>query len=774
MINRVHMVLIAATLCSVAALSPRTALAARADSFSILSGDSTFTDAGIIVNPFSGNGSAGLFGVSANCCMGVQGGSNNAAVDDLDGLQGGTDSERWEFDLDAGNGLTSLEFIYTRATVVLSGFLTDPQAAVNVATVVPVYDNGTLTFNHGWRGGAITDLTFGNPGASSGQTIALSVFDTAQAAPQAAVYAFEWDLAAPTFPGDVDGDGDVDLVEANNDMLSDFDIIRSNWFNSSSPTRAMGDLNGDGVVEFDDFAQWKEAFPFPIAGSFEAGFYVVPEPTGMALLSATILGLGSRMIRSKRGPDSFSRKAIVTKQGPEGNESRPLFLMLGSLAMVVVLTAPAAAQLSVGFENPPYIQGTLQNQQGWTGGANFPRVQTESQIASELVAAGLNAGTTVHSGSQALLVTYNPGETEGGLVGKPFTGLESESQVAMDLWARPLTAGTMGSTIGFELGNTFVGLRDAAGVRAAAARFGVVRDETNQITGTTIDYASATAGPTTWVPSGLTWAADTWYNFRFELNYVTKEYDFFIDDTKVNASPIQFYNTSSVAATNVFVSRGPNNAGQIIDDINIDHDFTKKLLLSIDSSNGNAVVMNNTGAAVSLDSYTIASTSNSLLTGWGSLADQSMSGWVEAVPSTGRVSELNPTGTLTLNPGQSITLNGLWNTAGPQDASDFTFQYRDSASGPTQFGAVEFASAGSPGDFDNDGDVDGRDFLTWQRGGSPTPLSASDLAAWQVNYGSGGLTANVSAASVPEPSAVLLFACGFAVVGGRRLFCIMY
>lgn len=39
------------------------------------------------------------------------------------------------------------------------------------------------------------------------------------------------------------------------------------------------------------------------------------------------------------------------------------------------------------------------------------------------------------------------------------------------------------------------------------------------------------------------------------------------------------------------------------------------------------------------------------------------------------------------------------------------------------------------GDFDGDGDVDGRDFLAWQRGSSPTPLSSSDLTDWQGNYG---------------------------------------
>jgi hypothetical protein len=60
---------------------------------------------------------------------------------------------------------------------------------------------------------------------------------------------------------------------------------------------------------------------------------------------------------------------------------------------------------------------------------------------------------------------------------------------------------------------------------------------------------------------------------------------------------------------------------------------------------------------------------------------------------------------------------------------------------------------GTPGDFDNDGDVDGRDFLAWQRGQSPSPLSATDLADWQENYGASGLSANIA---IPEPSAIAL------------------
>lgn len=63
-----------------------------------------------------------------------------------------------------------------------------------------------------------------------------------------------------------------------------------------------------------------------------------------------------------------------------------------------------------------------------------------------------------------------------------------------------------------------------------------------------------------------------------------------------------------------------------------------------------------------------------------------------------------------------------------------------------------------PGDFDVDGDVDGADFLVWQRGGSPNPLSAADLATWKGNFGS----AVAAAGAVPEPSTLGL---ALAVVG---------
>jgi len=79
---------------------------------------------------------------------------------------------------------------------------------------------------------------------------------------------------------------------------------------------------------------------------------------------------------------------------------------------------------------------------------------------------------------------------------------------------------------------------------------------------------------------------------------------------------------------------------------------------------------------------------------------------------------------------------------------------------PTSLG-LAVVSSGTPGDFDVDFDVDGRDFLKWQRGESTNPFSGGDLAAWQTAYNGGMLVA--ASMAVPEPPSALL--AGMITVG---------
>jgi hypothetical protein len=67
-----------------------------------------------------------------------------------------------------------------------------------------------------------------------------------------------------------------------------------------------------------------------------------------------------------------------------------------------------------------------------------------------------------------------------------------------------------------------------------------------------------------------------------------------------------------------------------------------------------------------------------------------------------------------------------------------------------KIGDGNFAGVGPAGDFDDDGVVDGADFLEWQRGFG-TKYDANDLANWRQNYGTGSQLAT-SSVSVPEPA----------------------
>ncbi|MEM8947481.1 MAG: hypothetical protein AAGD11_20065 [Planctomycetota bacterium] len=61
-------------------------------------------------------------------------------------------------------------------------------------------------------------------------------------------------------------------------------------------------------------------------------------------------------------------------------------------------------------------------------------------------------------------------------------------------------------------------------------------------------------------------------------------------------------------------------------------------------------------------------------------------------------------------------------------------------------------AAGLSGDFNGDGNVDGTDFLAWQR--DPSLGSLSD---WQNNFGAASAL-SASASAIPEPTAAMLSA----------------
>jgi len=218
------------------------------------------------------------------------------------------------------------------------------------------------------------------------------------------------------------------------------------------------------------------------------------------------------------------------------------------------------------------------------------------------------------------------------------------------------------------------------------------------------------------------------------------------------------------------------------------------LFAEVNTATGQVAIKNQTGDPVHLDFYSITSAAGALRPNtWTSLDDQNLAGfpsgngsgngWEETPgASTGVLGESYLTGNSAVTNGANLSLGAAFNTAG---ALDLVFKYGVVAAQPLS------------ADFDSDGDADGADFLSWQRGfGTSTgatkamgdangdaDIDGGDFSIWTNEFGDSafggpgklvtGFVRYVSgaSASVPEPASVWLVGLGLAsvaVTGWRR------
>lgn len=207
----------------------------------------------------------------------------------------------------------------------------------------------------------------------------------------------------------------------------------------------------------------------------------------------------------------------------------------------------------------------------------------------------------------------------------------------------------------------------------------------------------------------------------------------------------------------------------------VEFSVRNNVVLVVDPMTGDASLENQSEFDVSIDGYLVKSLTNVLDTGGWTPLESSLGaggGWRASAGAANRIAEGNLLGSSFLAAGGgSLDLGAPINPDVLDDESDLVLEYHIEGVGSV-LGSVLFTSAaapGLPGDFNNDGFVNGADYPVWRDGLGAT-YTADDYDTWRNNYGAttGGAPAASASAPVPTPSGLALVLIGWAGAVARR------
>jgi hypothetical protein len=537
--------------------------------------------------------------------------------------------------------------------------------------------------------------------------------------------------------GDFDADGDVDPT--------DISIFKANLHtNVSTLTRAQtiqkGDLTGDLAVNYSDYVAFRDAYDTfnGVAGAFELA-YAVPEPASLLLLALP-----------------FGLIAFVAHR-------RKLARRLSYCCLPI--------RESIDMQQVHFVEDIQVNQHSFR--SSHSRAAAGPRIVRHSVATPLTLVILVVTGAatQAQLVYVDADRnTNTGPAAAIKAGVNGQADD--NLWSE---------RTGFSSGGNFFQSGDGDGEDSPQL--------TTTLTGLTpytlysVNAHFWDAGPAWTIRAGYTSGNLPHYANPGEaaangaqpavlastLTYATAPTVFVEADRTMYAAVLGPTKSDANGNLNVYIDDRPSTIG-----VNnrtwydgLSYQLASVLTLRVNTTSGAVSIHNDTGNSFNMNYYEIRSATGALnFGGWNSLDDQDATSiatsWNEAAGSSANLlSEFNVLGTKAFAAASGQSLGSAFMPGGAQNLAFF---YGLAGGSTLQPGYVEYVTGGLGADFDGDQDVDGNDLLRWQRGESPSPLSATDLSNWKGSFGS---QQTAVAAAIPEPAGIILGLFGVAALSVR-------